>query len=71
MIREVTMYQVVCDRYGRPCAEIGGVMVWANQDAARIAAWKSGWLLVDHETYCPDCYEYDEKTDNYKPKNKD
>ena len=24
MIREVTMYQAVCDRCGKTCAEIGG-----------------------------------------------
>ena len=71
MIREVTMYQVVCDRCGRSCAETGGIMAWANQDSARIAAWKSGWLLVDHETYCHDCVEYDEETDKYKPKVKE
>lgn len=28
MIREVTMYQAVCDRCGRPCAETGGIMPW-------------------------------------------
>ena len=55
------MYQAVCDRCGRSCAETGGIMAWANQDSARIAAWKSGWLLVNHETYCHDCVEYDEK----------
>ena len=68
MIRKVTMYQAVCDRCGRLCVETGGIMAWANQDSARIAAWKTGWLLVNHETYCPDCYEYDEETDSYKPK---
>ena len=70
MIRKLTMYQAVCDRCGRPCAETGGIMAWANQDSARIAAWKSGWLLINHETYCPDCYEYDEETNSYKPKRK-
>lgn len=71
MIREVTMYQAVCDGCGRPCAETGGIMAWANRESARIAAWESGWFIVNHETYCPDCYEYDEETNEYKPKNKD
>ena len=33
MIREVTMYQAVCDRCGRPCAETGGIMAWANRES--------------------------------------
>ena len=68
MIREVTMYQAVCDGCGKPCAETGRIMAWANRESARIAAWQSGWLIVNHETYCPNCVEYDEETDEYKPK---
>ena len=33
-------------------------------------AIKQGWLIENHELYCPDCVEYDEKTDSYKPKKK-
>ena len=71
MIREVKMFQAVCDRCGRPCVKTGGIMAWTNRESARIVAWESGWIIVNHETYCPDCYEYDEKTDEYKLKNKD
>lgn len=68
MIREVTMYQAVCDGCGKPCAEIGGIIAWESRESAQIAAWESGWLTINHETYCPDCYEYDEETDEYKSK---
>lgn len=71
MIREVTMYQVVCDRCGKICDEIGGIKEWANREYAQIAAFESGWLLINHETYCPDCVEYDEQTHEYKPKAKE
>ena len=71
MIREVTTYQAVCDRCGKTCAEIGGIKEWANRECAQIAAFESGWLLVNHETYCPNCVEYDEETDKYKPKLKE
>ena len=71
MIREVTTYQAVCDGCGSPCAETGGIMAWANRESARIAAWEAGWLTVNHEIYCPNCVEYDEETDEYKPKRKD
>ena len=26
------------------------------------------WVEIDGKLYCPDCYEYDEETDEYKPK---
>lgn len=71
MIREVTMYQAVCDRCGKICAEIGGIKEWENRELAQIAAFESGWLLVNHETYCPNCVEYDEQTHEYKPKAKE
>ena len=71
MIREVTTYQAVCDRCGKTCAEIGGIKEWANRECAQIAAFESGWLLVNHETYCPNCVEYDEQTHQYKPKAKE
>ena len=68
MIQKVEMYQAVCDRCGRPCAEISGIVAWATPESARIAAWESGWLAINHCLYCPDCVEYDEETDSYKPK---
>lgn len=70
MIQKVEMYQVVCDRCGRPCAEISGIVAWATPEFARIAALESGWIPINNGLYCPDCVEYDEETDSYKPKDK-
>ena len=30
-----------------------------------------GWQEINGKLYCPDCYEYDEKTKEYKPKVKE
>ena len=68
MIQEVTMYKAVCDGCGRPCAEISGIVAWESTESARISAWGSGWMSINHDLYCPDCVEYDEETDSYKPK---
>lgn len=29
-----------------------------------------GWEEIDGKLYCPDCVEWDEGTDDYKPKDK-
>lgn len=63
MIREVTMYQVVCDGCGKcrlPCK--------TKEKAMNIASIWKDWKEIDGKLYCPDCYEHDEETDEYKPK---
>ena len=71
MIQEVKMYQAVCDGCGKPHADERGRTVWANRVSAYLAAWMSGWMSINHNLYCPDCVEYDEETDSYKPKKKE
>ena len=62
MIREVTTYQAVCDRCGRKTGKYNSMeKLNANGDF-----W--AWVEIDGKLYCPDCYEYDEETDEYKPK---
>lgn len=28
------------------------------------------WVNIEGKLYCPDCYEYDKETNEYKPKKK-
>lgn len=66
MIRRVTMYQVVCDGCGRwksPCKN--------KEKAMYIASVWKGWKEIGGKLYCPDCYEYDKETNEYKPKVKE
>ena len=66
MIREVKMYEAVCDGCGRwksPCKTKGKAMYIAS-------VWKR-WKEIGGKLYCPDCYEYYEKTDEYKLKIKE
>lgn len=66
MIREVTMYQAVCDGCGKwkpPCK--------TKEKAMYIASVWKGWKEIDGKLYCPDCYVYDKETDEYKPKKKE
>lgn len=67
MIRELTIYQAVCDVCGRNASQV--------TDDARESVFSAmrndGWREIDRKLYCPDCYEYDEKTDKYKLKVKE
>ena len=65
MIRKVTMYQAVCDGCGK----------WVNTQRSRSYIVNiinhCGWREIGGNLYCPDCYEYDEETNEYKPKKKE
>ena len=65
MIQEVTMYRAVCDRCGRKND------YEFNEGMARYMAKMCDWEEIDGKLYCPDCVEYDEETDSYKPKKKE
>ena len=65
VIREVTIYEAVCDRCGRKTGRYSSMeKLNANGDF-----W--AWVEIERKLYCPDCYEYEEKTKEYKPKVKE
>lgn len=66
------MYQCVCDGCGKAYVdEDRGFCAWADESYAADAAYEDGWTEIDGKDYCPDCYDYDEETDEYKPKSDD
>lgn len=72
MIRKVDMYQCVCDGCGKAYEdEDRGFCAWVDESYATDAAYEDDWTEIDGKHYCPDCYEYDEETDEYKPKSED
>ena len=69
MIKKVDMYACVCDRCGKMHVNDDlGYMAWVDGSQAFEDAEESGWTNIEGKHYCPDCYEYDEETDEYKPK---
>lgn len=67
MIREVKMYEAVCDRCGKSSRT-----KYKTRDFVDICVEvDENWVKIDNLNYCPDCYEYDEETDEYKPKKKE
>jgi len=64
MIHKLTMYQAVCDGCGYEFYETCPT----EGDAILGVTCFENWKEINGKLYCPDCYEYDEKTDEYKPK---
>lgn len=67
MLCEVTMYQAVCDGCGRMLGNPSS----DEEEAKNSAFFTEDCQEICNKLYCPDCYEYDEETDEYKPKKKE
>lgn len=71
MIRQVPMYQAVCDACGSTDNE-GGYWAWADPDQAAEVAIASEWQQFGTGSRtilcCPACIVYDEERDEYVPK---
>ncbi len=58
MIKEVTMYTVVCDRCGKTADEGTDYSCWDEEFAARDVASEAGWIEHNENDYCPGCVEW-------------
>lgn len=71
MIKKVEMYSCVCDGCGKTHVNDElGYIAWVDECQAFADAEEYGWTEIDGKLYCPNCYEYDEETDEYMPKKK-
>ena len=68
-VREVAMFTVDCDRCGRNADEGTDYSCWPDHESA-IEMAKDGVEYQDFEgkLFCPECIEYDDETDEYRPK---
>lgn len=76
MIREVTMYQVVCDRCGKCAQEESEHWAWADPDQAEDDAEYGDWLILETEVggeahYCEGCTMWNDDEDERVPKRLD
>ena len=67
MIKEVTCYDIICDRCGKSLAK-ESEMCYPDKDSALMVAEQSEWKKISGNHYCADCYKLDEETDEYVPK---
>lgn len=68
MIKEVTMFTVICDRCGTDSCEDAEYVAWATLDQAVDVASESDWLIdSDGKHYCENCHRWDEEMDVEAP----
>ncbi len=61
------METYLCDRCGERFHDENGFIGYIDYDIWD-SAESSEWVEIDGKHYCPDCYELDEETDEYRPK---
>ena len=67
MIKEVTYYDIICDRCGKSLTK-ESEMCYTDTESAEMVAIDTEWKKIGGKHYCADCYELDEKMDEYVPK---
>ena len=61
MIKEITMYTVICDNCGRNSGDDSDYSCWGTPgDAFDIASEESNYIENEGKHYCPDCHTYDD-----------
>ena len=67
MIKEVTYYDIICDRCGKSLTK-ESEMCYPDTESAEMLAMDNEWKKICGKHYCADCYELDDKTDEDVPK---
>ncbi len=61
MVKEVTMYTVVCDNCGTDVCEGAEYSCWGDSDYAKDVAIEADWANEGDLFYCPKCFSYDDE----------
>lgn len=60
MLKEVTMYTIVCDSCGCDVNYDTDYSCWNDENYVDEIRQEAGWEKVDDKHYCTDCFEYDD-----------
>jgi hypothetical protein len=64
MIKETTVYTLVCDMCYKDYLEGTESAGWNDKEFLLQCASQNKWIAVNEYNFCPDCYEYN---DNDEP----
>lgn len=65
MIKPIEMYKIICDGCVADAFADDDYSCWNEKSIAREMAEEGGWQEIDDKDYCPNCYEFDEESDEY------
>lgn len=68
MIKEVTMYTVICDRCGKDACQGTDWSAWGDKFDAEDVALDADWIQHEGKDYCTDCIEWNEDETELIPK---
>lgn len=60
MVKQVTMFTIICDNCGRDVNEGQEYSCWNDKGYAEDIAMEADWIKEDDKHFCPDCYTYDD-----------
>lgn len=61
MIKEVTMYTVICDNCGSDSCSGSEYSCWSDKSYAHEIAMESDWQTHEGKDYCPYCISLDDE----------
>lgn len=67
MVKEVTMYTILCDRCGVDAAKDAEHSCWGEPEFAREMDCQE-WEEIDGKDYCPNCVEWNHDETQLVPK---
>ncbi len=63
MIKEVTMYTIVCDVCGDDIGDHQFYSGWFDKNTVEEIAMENDWLKLEDKHYCPSCFDIDDEND--------
>lgn len=60
MVKEITMYTVICDNCGKNVNDGQEIIAWNDKNYAESIAIEANWIKEDDKHYCDTCYYYDD-----------
>ena len=60
MVKEVTMFTVVCDNCGKDVKKDAEYSAWNEKTFAEDIAMEADWIKENDKHYCSDCFTYDD-----------
>ena len=69
-LKEIKMYTLICDKCGKDVCNGSEYSGWSEDFWVKDIAIEEGWIVINHDDYCPNCWEHNIEKENQILKNK-